>query len=286
MLYSTYALLLHVGFSIHSHNLYLNVAVEQGLPALLALAWMWLLFAGAVWRGLLDPRSRRGSGLLGAAALSLVVLLVHGLVDDVLYGSRAVLLLFVPLAFAVSVPERRDEPVVRWSALALPLSFILFLGLVLIWRKPALSVVYSNLGAVRQSRAELGLYTWPEWPLQDAVRREIDLSQPVAGFQRARDLDPLNATANRRLGMIELSLGEYEDALRHLQAAYESEPWSVTTRQLLGEALIANGRLDEGGALWAGVSNEQGQLAARMHWYRHIGDKERAAWVQQAISSR
>jgi len=86
------------------------------------------------------------------------------------------------------------------------------------------------------------------------------------------------------LGMIELSLGEYEDALRHLEAAYAVEPDSDTTRQLLGEALIVNGHIQDGEALWADVSNEQSQLDIRVFWYNFIGDTERAEWVQQAAN--
>jgi O-antigen ligase len=54
MLYSTYAYLIHVDFLNHAHNLYLNVVIEQGFFALLALLWMW---------GLVRPRfvaRRRG----------------------------------------------------------------------------------------------------------------------------------------------------------------------------------------------------------------------------------
>jgi hypothetical protein len=286
MLYSTYALLIHVGYSVHSHNLFLNVAVEQGILALLALAWMWLLFARAVWQRSLKPGLRLKVGVLGAAALSLTVVLVHGLVDDALYGSRGVLLLFTPLAFAVPPPgDRARNPGRRW-AMGLSLVLVLLLGLALVWRAPAYSLAYSNLGAVHQSQAELSIYSWPEWPIQDAVRRAVDLSRPVAEFERALALDPRNATANRRLGMIELALGDYEDALRHLEAAYGSEPGSTTTRQLLGEALIANGRLDEGSRMWADVPNEQSQLAARVFWYQYIGDAERAAWMQKAADSK
>jgi hypothetical protein len=296
MLYSTYVLLIHVGFSVHSHNLLLNVAVEQGLPALLALGWMGFLFAGAVWRGLLCPHSASGPpdavvatgdscSSLGMAALALGVVLVHGMVDDVLYGSRGVLLLFMPLALAVPT-SRVQQRSARWRALALPAGIILLLGLALLWRGPVLSQAYSNLGAVRQSQAELSLYSWPQWPIQDAVRREVDLSRAVSHFEQALTLDPHNATANRRLGMIDLSVADYKGALQHLQAAYDVEPWSVTTRQLLGEALIVNGRLDEGRALWADVSDEQGQLAARLYWYQHVDDAQRAAWIQQAIEGR
>jgi hypothetical protein len=286
MLYSTYVFLLHVGYSIHSDNLFLDVAVEQGLLALLALAWMWFLFAKAVWQRGLRSCVRLEVGVLGAAALSLTVVLVHGLVDDALYGSRGVLLLFVPLAFAVPRAGERARNAGRPWAMGLSLVLVLLLGLTLVWRAPLYSLVYSNLGAVHQSQAELSIYTWPEWPIQDAVRRAVDLSRPVAEFERALALDPGNATANRRLGMIDLSLARYEDALRHLEAAYASEPGNPATRQLLGEALIANGRLDEGSKLWAEVPNEQSQLAARVFWYQYIGDAERAAWMQEAADSK
>ena len=67
-----------------------GVAIEQGLFAILALFWMWVLFALAIWRkaagGKLQP-------WLIAATLSLVTILVHGLVEDAFYGSRALMLL-------------------------------------------------------------------------------------------------------------------------------------------------------------------------------------------------
>jgi len=282
MLYSTYVLQLHVGFLTHSHNFYLNVVVEQGILGLLALIWMWVLFARAVWREGVQRGFSRESGGLGAATLSLTAILLHGLFDNALYGSGGLFVLFAPLAFAVPfLPERRQR-VAPWRMWLFPAGAIVLLVLVLVRRDPLLSLLYSNLGAVRQSQAELGVYSWPEWPIQDAVRREIDLGQSITDFERALEYDPGNPTANRRLGMIELSLGEYEDALVHLEAAYAAEPGSVTNRQLLGEALLVNGRLEEGRALWAGLSNEQDQLNQRIFWYEHIGDVERAEWLRQA----
>lgn len=282
MLYSTYVLLIHVGFTVHSHNLFLNVAVEQGLPALLALVWMGALLAGALWKR--ARRSPEGLGLLGAAGLSLGVVLVHGLVDDVLYGSRAVLLLFVPLALATA-ELRRAKDSARRAAWALPLVMVLVLGLALVWRGPILAQTLANLGAVRQSQIELGAYSWPEWPIQDALRRATDLSEPVGYFERALALDASNVTANRRLGQIELSLGEYEEALQHLEAAYKAEPWSPTARLLYGEALIVNGQVEEGAALWATVNQAQNPLGARVYWYGSLEDAERAAWIKQAAEA-
>jgi tetratricopeptide (TPR) repeat protein len=309
MAYSTYVMLLHVGFAPHAHNLYLDVAIEQGLPALLLLLAMAAVFfrafpahsagRGAGWReetGSAAPE-RRGQVAAAAsprtrdavAAFSLLVILLQGLVDDPLYKSRAVLFLFIPLAFAGTLPHTLDgerQRPRRWSSLALALGIIMLVGVALVWRGPLLSQVASNSAAVQQSRAELGVYHWPEWPVQDEVRRQRDLGPVVALYHRALALDPGNASANRRLGQIELSLGEYAAALGHLQAAYAAEPSSNTTRQLLGEAYLANGQRQEGQMLWSGVSNEQGQLDIRVWWYDYIGEKERAEWMRWAAASQ
>jgi hypothetical protein len=321
MLHSTYSFLTHVGFSVHSHNLFLNVAIEQGLLALLALAWMWLLVGEAIWRdvagrmqrrrrrssrsnpaglgwgeadvtrpGALSPndsqsahRRRPGPPALDAAALSLVVMLVHGLVDDPLYGSRAVLLLFAPLAFAAPALTAAQPAALReqWPIWALVVGLVVLIGL--LWWRPLLSTVEANLAAVRQSRAELALYSWPEWPIQDELRRSLEMGPVVAGYERALELNPSNGSANRRLGQIELSLGAYEAALGHLEAAYQSTPWDNATQQLLGEAYLVNGRAAEGQALWADVNDVQGQLGIRAFWYDHIGDEVRLAAVQAAM---
>jgi O-antigen ligase len=315
MAYSTYVMLLHVGFAPHAHNLYLDVAIEQGLPALLLLLVMGALFFRTFWREQTHPAAPGRRGQMAAAALSLLVVLLHGLVDDPLYKSRAVLFLFIPLAFAGSLPATGQEaspahpahPAGRssgsagWSTgpaqnagrstgarqapLVVAAGVVLALTLAVICRAPLLSRAASNLGAVQQSQTELGDYTWPEWPIQDEVRRHVDLGPAVALYERALALDPGNATANRRLGQIELSLGQYGVALSHLLAAQAAEPSSQTTRQLLGEAYLANGRLVEGRALWSGVSNEQGQLDIRVWWYGYIGEKERAEWMRQAAAS-
>jgi tetratricopeptide (TPR) repeat protein len=118
------------------------------------------------------------------------------------------------------------------------------------------------------------------------VRREVDLDAAVASYERSLGLNPGNGSANRRLGMIELSLGEYGNARDHLAAAYAREPWSQATQQLYGEALAANGQVAEGQELWAGVEGGQNQLQGRIFWYEYIGDNDRAAWMRQAAGER
>jgi tetratricopeptide (TPR) repeat protein len=297
MLYSTYSLLLHVGHSFHAHNLFLDVALEQGLPALLLLSWTWLLLGAALLRWLRPSPPAPATTYapaLGAAAFSLLTILLHGLVDDAFYGSRALLLLFVPLAFAVPRPPRRRRTVdngrrtvapdlIRggwwWVLLLVGLAGLLFWG-----RSSLIGAWYANLGAVAQSRAELAAYDWRQWGIQDNIRQSVDLQPAVTYFEQALAANPNQATAHRRLGLIALSRADYAAALTHLQQAYRLAPWDNATRQWLGEAYIVNGRIPEGAALWQTVITNNGQLSHRLYWYGQLDDPQRLAWVQEAIA--
>lgn len=299
MLYSTYSLLLHVGFTTHGHNFFLNLTVEQGIIGVFTFLWMLLLMGEAAWRMMAGRQEIKGSRkpdavspannltqqaiLLGAAVSSILVLVLHGIVDDAIYSSRMVLLIFLPFAFAVPVllktrtPSRREQLRAILAGMA-----ILVLIVIFSWR-PILSLLNSNLAAVRQGQAELSVYSWPDWPIQDAVRREVDLQSAIAGYEKALSLNPGNAVARRRLGQIKLSLGEYEEAVRHLEVAYSQASWDNATRQLLGEAYIANGQLDLGADLWSSVDNSNGQLLLRESWYGFIGENERMSQLADAI---
>jgi tetratricopeptide (TPR) repeat protein len=143
------------------------------------------------------------------------------------------------------------------------------------------SAFQSNLGAVSQTRAELGLYAWPKWPLQDAVRRSglVDLAPAMQHYELALRLNPANVSANRRLGQIELSLGQYELAARHLQAAHDAAPAERPARQLLAEIRAITGLPQSAAELWRTIPLAQQQLELRQQWYNDVGEPEKAALI-------
>jgi hypothetical protein len=293
MVYSSYVLLIHVPFAYHMHNLFLQIAVEQGLPGLVAFLG---LVGVAGWRLI---RAHRGDGSNGtlrlAATTAFVALLAHGMVEAGVYSSRLVLIGFLPLAFAMALVRRRKKisPAsdaatsigrARWRMVLWLLAPVLALAALL---PPGPRAAFqANLGAVAQTQAELSVYHWPEWPVQDAVRRssEVDLAPAVARYQAALTLNQRNATAQRLLGQIGLSLGEYETARQHLEAAYAAAPGQRATRQLLGESYAIEGEVERAAALWRTVDTGLGQLALREMWYYSIGEPERAAWVAEAAA--
>ena len=94
MAYSSYALLLHVPYTMHAHNLFLDMWMEQGVVGLAALSWVaWLAMTPSA-------RPDLDSTWVQAARLSWMTTLLLGVVDDVHYGYGGVgaLLLFVPVA--------------------------------------------------------------------------------------------------------------------------------------------------------------------------------------------
>lgn len=276
MAYVSYVLLLHVGFQPHSHNLLLEVWLRQGLLGLLALAWI----AATVVRLRHSPSSWRPWALA-----SLVVIALHGVVDVPLYGARGMMLAGIPLALLARGQGNGPATLPRRPAMTLAATALLVLaGALLAFLPAGRSVVHTNLGALAQTRAELALYRWPQWPLQDELRRtgDVDVAPIVARYQAALAENPANAAANRRLGQIELSLGQYEAARQHLEAAYAAAPGHRATRQLLAESYAMAGDVARAAALLRTIDTSLNQLDARIWWYNYIGEPQNAALIRQA----
>jgi O-antigen ligase len=334
LVYASYVLLTQVPYYEHLHNLYLQIALDQGLLGLLA----WLLLAAGALRGLAG--AARGSAELRwvayAALVPLVGLLFHGLVDAELWVSPLAPLLFLPLGLGWGLAwrqrasaatmrrsspaqaERENETGAGWVASTEPprseqaepepagrsdpaeprppgssrrrwrlLWLAAGLAVVALTLTPAARAMgLANLGAVEQTRFELSRYRWPRDGLQDTVRRDEPeaLAGAIRRYQAALALDPANPTANRRLGQIALSLGQYESAHRHLLAAYEAAPQQRATRQLLGESFALQGDPATAVQLWRTVDTAQRQLELRLAWYESIGDRQAVSRFAAALA--
>ena len=281
MAYSTYALLVHVGHTLHAHNLWLDIWLNLGFLGVVALAG---LIVNAVW-----PRPNAAPWRM-AALMTLGVLLLHTLVDDSLlgYGGVGLPVLFIPLGLLIrSEPERtaeapRDRP--RWQP-AFAVWGAALIGLIATLILPqGRALLEVNLGALQQPRQELSAYRWPDVPIQDALRH--DLAAAEQHYQAALNLDPNNAAANRRLGQIELANQRYAAACQHFAGAFAASPQQRATRQLLGECAALDGQIDRAVALWRTLDLGQGQLYNRQYWYAdYLHDPDRSARLNAAINS-
>ncbi|MBN1979694.1 MAG: tetratricopeptide repeat protein [Anaerolineae bacterium] len=290
MQYSVYTLLIYVLHTVHSHNLFVNVLIEQGI---VGLAGYLLLVVTCTVSGLrrLRAATRAEAWVIEAGLAALCVILAHGLVDDVLYGSRGVLLLFAPAGLIVAGlriergPEDASQ-VPGWSKWALGAALALLIVFGVVWHRPLLGAWYANLGALEQARVELTAYDSKHFddPTIDEVRLQENLDGAVALLERAVQVDPANPTARQRLAAIDLSRGHYEAALDEMQAAWEAGHRDEVTRLLLGDALVATGQTEEAAEVVRGLEWAESRLA-HLAWYRYWQneDYQRAADAWGAV---
>lgn len=276
-LYSQYIRFIPNHYLIHSHNLFLNVTVEQGMVGLISLVAILIL---AFW-WLSDPRNssyRRtvhGFRLANGTILaSLSIVCLNGVVDDPLYGSRAVLLLWLPLGLTAFLFPLRSGWKAKLHAnkrlLALSAgitSFILVILLVIFW-KPIVSTWNSNLGALDMARVDLRGYPTNEWREIDVPR---DLEFPRARFEKALALDPDNRTALHRLGLIAMYEHNYEAAAKHLYTAFLLDPTHRGIRKSLMYSYVWGGNISQALPLMGEMPEVKSELEVYRWWWSQKG---------------
>ena len=280
MVYASYALLTHVGCVFHAHNILLDIWLDLGALGLIAFIGM---IVNAVW-----PKPSSPWRL--AALVSLLVMLVHGLADDALWGYAGILLpiTFIPLALLARPAETTLNTAHRKFQPAWAIWLAGAIGLLAMLVTPAgRALLIANWGALQQTRAELAVYHWPDVPLQDVLRYTGEGATAIAVdlYRQALNIDPGNATALWRLGQIELAQGQYQDACQHLAAAQIVASEQRATRQLLGECYALHDQADQAVGLWRTIDTSESQLDLRRWWYEtYLGDATNTARLNRAIA--
>ena len=258
-LYSRYVLLIPDYFFGYSHDLYLDLAVEQGL---LGLALVLILFAGSL---VLTVASRVDPIIRWAILAAMVVFVLHGFVDDALYGVRGTaLLFFLPgMSFASSQIDNELSPVhpvkakTFWSELALVLAPVGAILIFFLVSGMGESAWFANLGAVRVARIELS-----DFPLgvRDPGKDIIADSPAVSELERAIALNPIQRTAQQRLGLIALDKQDFPEAIAHLEIAYQVDPGNRNIRKALGYAYGWSGNPQKAMFLLAGLPEARKEM--------------------------
>lgn len=276
-LYSQYIRVIPHHFLIHSHNLFLNVAVEQGsislvaLIVMLAMAFWWLIAP----RQPAYRRSVRGFSLANGATLAaLVVIILHGLVDDPLYGSRGVLFLWLPLGLAAFLfPLRRswietfqsaDQP----TLIAMGIIIIVTAGLLVAFRSPVLAAWQSNVGALEMARVELRGYPTGEW---SDGREVADLASARTRFERSLAFNPNNRTALHRLGLIAMLERDYESAKDSLFSAYLLDRDHKGIKKALMYTYVWTDNVPQAMPLLTEFSEAHSELSTYQWWWSQMG---------------
>jgi O-antigen ligase len=290
-LYSRYILVIPYLFLQHGHNLFLDVAVEQGWIGLAALLWIFIGSAWLVFREWANEKNDTDQVVLRVAVLcSIFLLVIHNLTEDALYSSQGVVCLFIVPGLSFLESRKTFEPAHtpdagatvkrnRWLV-NIVVSGITLLLVIGFWR-PLAGVFYSNLGAVEMARVQL-----KDWPAEGADGATLlAVTGPAEStFLKALKYNPKQATALYRLGMIVSERGDYERVKQYLSQAYEVYPAHYGIRKLLGYGYLWLGDVEKAASLLNPDSETLKELDSYAHWWTTQNRSDLSMLAQQASS--
>jgi len=284
-LYSQYVMVLPFFQFGYSHNLYLDLALEQGVLGLaaflvIAAASLWMLAAG-----------ERSPTLRWAGIAGLLVVLTHGLVDDAMYGIQGTPLLFALPGLAAAIYRyeentKRETPISQSSwrvGLAIFATIgLLSLGLIGLATKGAIgSAWYANLGAVRLARYELVGFPSGKW--QETLDLEA-LSPAIELFNTSLRHNPENVTANFRLGALAMIGKDFRTAQAFLERANAADPSHRGIRKVLGYSYAWSGELERAASLLGGIPEARRELEVYVWWWRDRGSPDLSQFAAEMLN--
>ncbi|MFZ0544432.1 MAG: O-antigen ligase family protein [Candidatus Promineifilaceae bacterium] len=299
-LYSQYALVIPSFVLGHSHNLFLDVTLEQGPVGALAFAAVMIGSLVLLARFRAGKRRIKNISLLRwAVGSSLIILLLHGLIDDPLYGSRAVVFLFLIPGMAVAVAQlngwdnrgapskKRLLPKLTSQDYAIIAAF--FLVVILLFavmnRSKIRSAWYSNRGAVEMARVEL--VNWPTDKWDDG--RNVAQLIPIEGyFKHAFTFNPNNVTAQYRMGLIAMRMRDFQTAITYLDSARQLEPTNRGIQKSLGYSYTWVGDFDQAFVNLYRIREARQEMSIYVNWWDTQGRQdlaENAAVMEERLQA-
>ncbi|HLA98603.1 MAG TPA: O-antigen ligase family protein [Anaerolineales bacterium] len=283
-LYSQYVMVLPVFLFGYSHNLYLDIALEQGLLGLAAFLVIAAVSLGRLVAG------ERSSTLRWAIITGLLVMLIHGLADDAPYGVQGTPLLFALPGLAAGI-YRYEENVKRETSIShsswrsgevIFAVFGLFsLSLIGLVTKGAIrSTWYSNLGAVGLARYELAEFSNGQW--QETLDL-VALSPAIDLFKTSLQHNPENVTANYRLGTIAMLARDFRTAQAFLERANAADPSHRGVRKVLGYCYAWSGEIERAASLLGGIPEARKELEVYVWWWRDRGRPELSQFAAEML---
>lgn len=295
-LYSQYVLAMPFYVLPHSHNMILNVMIEQGVLGGVAFVLIYLM---AIRKLLSAPANPSAQFWYLAACISLFTALFHGMVDDYLYETSGPTLALIPAGMAMLVARRArarslletaEARVVRARSVNVQQYFAMgtlamALLLAVLW-KPLAAQWYANRGAIKMAKIELANFPAGKWSDGDDVSqfRSAELD-----FERALTYQADNHTANHRLGLIRMSARDYVLASQFLQKAYEIDMTDRGVIKNLGYSYLWSGETEKALSMLSRIPEAKRELENYIWWWndhQRPDLSERAAQLAARITTQ
>jgi tetratricopeptide (TPR) repeat protein len=277
-LYSQYMLVIPYYYFRNSYNLFLDIAIEQGLPGGLIFAGLYLSSIALTSQAIIKAKSQheRRLGWLGLVALLATVL--HGLFYDYLYNGAGTALLFYPAGMSLMgviqsgetekeiSQARKKIPGLRRARTPVMMGIMLVavVAFVALNANKGMSAWYANLGAAEMAQVELRDFPANRWMGTEMVPA---LGKAQNLLRAAVRYDASNLTANYRLGMIAMQGQDFEEASSYLETAHRLAPEHRGIIKSLGYCYVWLGRLEEAETLLLQIPEANKELHAYITWW-------------------
>jgi len=265
----------------NTHNLFLDVFIEQGLLGGLAFL---SLYVASIWRSACAIVRSNSSHLKmfgWLALLTLVIAFIHGMVDDYLYYENGTILSM--LLVGISVNFFRSEAVLERKPLRssrarffTPAIIIIILGLSLLNLNRIQSAWYANIGAVRMARVELAGFPMGGWAGSEIA---AEMGSVETSFLSALEADPFNRTANHRLGLIAMLRRDFQSARGYLETAHAQSLNHRGIIKALGFCYVWLGKLDKAQPLLMVIPEAKNELDVYVWWWGEQGQPELSVYA-------
>jgi hypothetical protein len=263
-LYSYYMLGIPFFNVPNSHNLFLDVAIEQGLLGGLSFLLIFLMSIWFIARAVVKVDMPQARTFCWLMFFALVIAFIHGMVDNYLYNGNGTLLclalagLSMPReAETANITHRNNYRILSFVALVLISFFIMNLNRVR-------SVWHADLGAVQMAKVELAGFPTGQWTEPSILPK---LAQAESSLQSALQADPTNQAANHRLGLIAMLRGDFHSATAYLEEANQKAPNHRGIIKSLGYCYVWSGNMEKAKVFLSKIPEARHELDVYVWWW-------------------
>ena len=288
-LYSQYLLNIPFFNVPNSHNMFLDAAIELGLLGGLSFVLMYLASIWLVSRSLAQENTNTTRVFNWILLFSLIVAVVHGMVEDYLFNGNGTILslFFVALSVLVTQKENLGKPIIsKFYRRIAGLWLVVLVLLLFLFSKNIMSTWYANLGSVLMSQVELDGFPDKGWAGSDSLSKMDDAE---IALHASLHFAPDNRTANQRLGMIAMLRQDFELASEYLETAHEVAPGHRGIVKSLGYCYVWLGDFEKASLFLSRIPEAQEELDVYIWWWgtQGRGDlSDNAALALQTLKTR
>jgi tetratricopeptide (TPR) repeat protein len=254
----------------NSHNLFLDVTIEQGLLGGLSFL---IVYITAIWMAASLIANKAGNHIFKWIALfSLIVAVIQGMVENYLYNGAGAILSLFPLGLALNGEAQGN--VLNSRRLNFKyIGVVILMGLMigLMYLNQIRSIWYANIGSVQMSKVEL-----EDFPNNGWVGNEIvpELDEAKKTLHSALRFDPQNRTANQRLGMIAMHRMDFDSAVDFFEASYAEAPDHRGVIKSLGYGYLWSDNLQMAQEFFVYIPEVSQELSVYTWWWKVQGQDD------------